>query len=153
MRSRTVLLVLLAALAGCAPGGTLRESEPPPEQPYSFFGVAVDVQRGEGYAVGPRPTALTAGAPGGAAFHVGPATIELHDGTRLTVAAGTPGGNECEGLYDPESFDLRPGEGVDPWEMIPHAPEACVLIGEATPDGEVEWFHLLTRYEPASRRP
>lgn len=116
------------------------------EQPYTFIGVAEEVATGPGYRAGPGPIALTSGVPGGGDFLVGPADLELHDGTRLTVPAGTPGGNRCEELYDPESLDVRPGEYAEEWDEVPdnQKPEACVVIGSADSDGRVAWFQILS---------
>lgn len=119
------------------------------EQPYTFVGVAEQVETGPNYEVGPRPIAMSPGSAGGGDFFVGPADIELHDGTQLTVPAGTPGGNDCEGLYDPESLDLRPGESAEEWdEMVDHdKPQDCVVIGSADSSGEVAWFEILSQQQ------
>lgn len=137
-----------AGLGGCAwtqPGaGGLDDVT---EQPYTFLGVAEQVETGPNYEVGPHPIALTSGSAGGGDFFVGPAAIELHDGTQLTVPGGTPGGNFCEGLYDPESLGIRPGEYAEEWDEIPdhEKPQECVLIGWADSSGRVAWFHILSQ--------
>lgn len=120
------------------------------EHPYTFLGVATDIQTGDDYRVGPRPWVFSPGEAGGGDFTVGPAEIVLHDGTELSVPAGTPGGNACEALYDPASMDLREGESVDSWEQEVGVPKPtdCVLIGAADDSGRVEWFQVLTEQWP-----
>lgn len=144
------LAIAIAAffLAGCA-NGALPEIR---EHPYTFLGVAVEVQTGEDYRVGPRPAAYSPGVAGGGEFSVGPAEIVLHDGTELTVPADTPGGNACEELYDPASMDIREGEFVDRWEQLDGVPKSkdCVLIGSADQSGRVEWFQVLNQQYPGS---
>jgi hypothetical protein len=74
--------LVAAGLGGCGwtqPGaGGLDDVT---EQPYTFVGVAEEVETGPNYKVGPRPVALTSGEAGGGDVLVGPAEIELHDGT------------------------------------------------------------------------
>jgi hypothetical protein len=143
-----VAVLVAAGTAGCGwtqPGAGAMDDVT--EQPYTFVGVTDQVETGPNYRAGPRPIALSPGSAGGGDFFVGPADIELHDGTQLTVPAGTPGGNHCEGLYDPASLDIRPGEHAEAWEEMPdyETPEDCVLIGSAGSDGQVAWFQILSQ--------
>lgn len=142
------IAVAACCLAGCG-NGDLPEVR---EHPYTFLGVAVEVQTGEDYRVGPRPTVYSPGVAGGGEFSVGPAEIVLHDGTELTVPADTPGGNACEELYDPASMAVREGELVDSWEQLGGLPKPthCVLIGSADDSGRVEWFQVLNQQYPGS---
>lgn len=144
--------LIAAGAGGCAwtqPGAGGLDLDDVTEQPYTFLGVAEQVETGPNYKAGPHPVALTSGSAGGGDFLVGPAEIELHDGTRLTVPAGTPGGNFCEGLYDPESLDIGPGEYAEEWEEMPEheKPEECVVIGSADSNGEVAWFEILSQQQ------
>ena len=135
---------LVGVLAGVCVLGCSGSGPEVVEQPYTFLGIAAEVETPDDYRVG--PAAYSPGTAGGGDFTVGPAQVVLEDGTQLAIPTGTPGGNACEGLYDPDSMDLREGEYAEPWdEMTGPKPVDCVLIGATDSDGRVEWFQVLDR--------
>ncbi len=104
--------------AGCVSGSY-------PVADVDFVGEVVSVDAPEWSAVSDNGVGGSSGGPA-SRIRVGPATFHLADGTALTVAAGTTGGNMCR---------------LVGYRDRPETP-TCLVTGELDGAGQVAWFAI-----------
>lgn len=150
MRIRLRAIVVVAVLgAGCggsasSAAGTVLCSEltAVPGAAGCFAGRVAVVEFGDGWALGPGDVVLSKGALLGTT--VGPATIQLTDGTALQVPPNTPGGNQCAELLRDEDWYAINGLPGPPDRGWQNAYGHCYLYGGLNADGSVAWFNAAT---------